>query len=43
MHRIGTDAIPGSTRCVIPDAGHSPQDENPGPWLAALHTHLARA
>lgn len=37
------DAIPGSTLVVIPDAGHSPQDENPAAWLAALRAHLARA
>ena len=37
------DAIPGSTLVVIPDAGHSPQDENPAAWLSALRAHLARA
>jgi pimeloyl-ACP methyl ester carboxylesterase len=37
------DAIPGSELVVIPDAAHSPQDENPPAWLDAIHAHLARA
>jgi pimeloyl-ACP methyl ester carboxylesterase len=36
-------AIPGSELVVIPDAAHSPQDENPSAWLAAVRAHLARA
>jgi pimeloyl-ACP methyl ester carboxylesterase len=34
--------IPGARRAVIPDAGHQPQLENPGAWLAAIREHLAR-
>ena len=37
------DAIPGSELVVIPDAAHSPQDENPPAWLAAVRAHLTRA
>jgi pimeloyl-ACP methyl ester carboxylesterase len=37
------EAIPGSSLVVIPYAAHSPQDENPAAWLAALRTHLARS
>ena len=36
-------AIPRSELVVIPDAAHSPQDENPSAWLAAVRAHLARA
>jgi hypothetical protein len=28
---------------VIPDAAHSPQDENRAAWLAAIRAHLAAA
>lgn len=35
--------IPGATLVVIPDAGHSPQEDNPSAWLAAVETHLERA
>mgnify|MGYP003336203576 FL=1 len=35
------DAIPGTTLAVIPDAGHSPQFENPQPWIEALAGFLA--
>jgi pimeloyl-ACP methyl ester carboxylesterase len=28
--------IPGASLTVIPDAGHSPQFENPQAWWAAL-------
>jgi pimeloyl-ACP methyl ester carboxylesterase len=38
-----TDAIDGAVEVVIPDAAHSPQEENPEAWLAAVRTHLARA
>jgi pimeloyl-ACP methyl ester carboxylesterase len=36
------DAIPGSSLVVIPDAGHSPQFENPGAWRSALEEFLAQ-
>lgn len=36
-------AIPGSELVVIPDAAHSPQEENPSAWLAAVRAHLARS
>jgi pimeloyl-ACP methyl ester carboxylesterase len=34
-------AIPDARLAVIPDAGHSPQFENPGPWWDALSGFLA--
>jgi 3-oxoadipate enol-lactonase len=34
--------IPGGTLAVIPDAGHSPQFENPEAWWSALSGFLAR-
>jgi pimeloyl-ACP methyl ester carboxylesterase len=33
-------AIPGATLAVIPDAGHSPQFENPRAWLHTLESFL---
>ena len=36
------DRIPNAELAVIPDAGHSPQFENPDAWWAALSTFLAR-
>jgi len=33
---------PGAELAVIPDAGHSPQFENPDAWWSALSTFLAR-
>jgi pimeloyl-ACP methyl ester carboxylesterase len=36
------DAIVGAELVVIPDAGHSPQFENPEHWWKALSTFLAR-
>jgi pimeloyl-ACP methyl ester carboxylesterase len=30
------DVIAGARHVVVPDAGHSPQFESPGPWWAAL-------
>jgi 2-succinyl-6-hydroxy-2,4-cyclohexadiene-1-carboxylate synthase len=36
-------AVPGSHLEVIPAAGHSPQDDNPTAWLAAVRAHLTRA
>ena len=35
------DAIPGTQLVVIPDAGHSPQFENPEVWIAALTGFLS--
>lgn len=32
--------IPGAQLVVVPDAGHSPQFENPGAWLSALDDFL---
>jgi pimeloyl-ACP methyl ester carboxylesterase len=34
------DAIDGARLVVIPDAGHSPQFENPGPWYDAVSSFL---
>jgi len=34
--------IPGAELVVIPDAAHSPQDENRDAWLAAVEHHLTR-
>lgn len=34
------DAIPGARLVVVPDAGHSPQFENPDAWWAALRDFL---
>jgi len=34
--------VPGAELVVVRDAGHSPQLENPGPWLDALERFLAR-
>jgi pimeloyl-ACP methyl ester carboxylesterase len=36
-------AVAGSALVVIPDAAHSPQEENPEAWLAAVRAHLARS
>lgn len=36
------EAIPGAELAVIPDAGHSPQFENPELWWQALSKFLAR-
>jgi 3-oxoadipate enol-lactonase len=35
------EAISGSALVVLPDAGHSPQFENPDAWIAALGAFLA--
>jgi pimeloyl-ACP methyl ester carboxylesterase len=35
------EAIPGAQLVVIPDAGHSPQVENPAAWIAALEGFLS--
>ena len=34
--------VPGAELVVVRDAGHSPQLENPGPWLDAIQRFLAR-
>jgi pimeloyl-ACP methyl ester carboxylesterase len=34
--------IPGAVLVVVPDAAHSPQDENPDAWLDAVEHHIAR-
>jgi pimeloyl-ACP methyl ester carboxylesterase len=36
------DAIPGTQVIVIPNAGHSPQFENPDAWIAAVEELLAK-
>lgn len=36
------DAVPGAVVSVIPDAGHSPQFENPAAWWEALSSFLHR-
>jgi pimeloyl-ACP methyl ester carboxylesterase len=40
--RAMAEAIPDARLVVIPDAGHSPQFENPDAWIAALKEFLAR-
>ena len=35
------EAIPGAQLVVFPDAGHSPQVENPSAWIAALTGFLS--
>jgi pimeloyl-ACP methyl ester carboxylesterase len=35
------DAIAGASLVVVPDAGHSPQFENPDAWFDALNGFLA--
>jgi pimeloyl-ACP methyl ester carboxylesterase len=34
--------IPGADLVVIPDAGHSPQEDQPQLWTDAVQRHLAR-
>jgi pimeloyl-ACP methyl ester carboxylesterase len=34
------EAVPGASYALIPDAGHSPQFENPNAWWDALHAFL---
>jgi pimeloyl-ACP methyl ester carboxylesterase len=38
--RAMAGVIPGADLVVVGDAGHSPQLENPGPWLEALQRFL---
>lgn len=42
VSRAMADAIAGAELAVIPDAGHSPQFENPEVWLTTLERFLAR-
>jgi len=35
------EGIPGATLVVIADAGHSPQEDQPDAWTAAVQHHLA--
>lgn len=35
-------AIPGASLAVVPDAGHSPQFENPGAWFEAVVSFLGQ-
>jgi pimeloyl-ACP methyl ester carboxylesterase len=39
--RAMADAVPGAQLAIIPDAGHSPQFENPAAWYEALAGFLA--
>ena len=34
--------VPGAELVVIPNAGHSPQEDDPAAWLEAVEKHLAR-
>ena len=36
------ERIPGAELVVIADAGHSPQEDQPEAWIAAVRAHLAR-
>jgi len=40
--RAMASVVPGAELVVVRDAGHSPQLENPRPWLDALQQFLAR-
>jgi pimeloyl-ACP methyl ester carboxylesterase len=35
--------VPDAALVVIPDAAHSPQEENTDAWLGAIEGHLDRA
>jgi 3-oxoadipate enol-lactonase len=39
--RAMAESIPGARLVVVPDAGHSPQFENPEAWVAAIQEFLA--
>jgi pimeloyl-ACP methyl ester carboxylesterase len=41
VSRAMAETIPGAALFVVPDAGHSPQFENPDVWLDALTRFLA--
>ena len=36
------ERIPGAVLAVIDGAGHSPQEDDPDAWLAAIEDHLSR-
>ena len=36
------ERIAGAELIVIPDAGHSPQEDQPAAWVAAVRRHLTR-
>ncbi len=36
-------AIPGAHFAIIPNAGHSPQEDDPAAWLAAVAAHFERS
>lgn len=40
---VMTDAIDGAELVVFPGCGHSPQEDDPAAWIAAVEAHLARA
>lgn len=37
------ERIPGARLVVVPQAGHSPQEDQPDAWIDAVEAHLARA
>lgn len=39
---VMAEAIPGGQLVVFPDAGHSPQEDDPVAWVAAVEKHLER-
>jgi pimeloyl-ACP methyl ester carboxylesterase len=41
--RLMADRIAGARLCVVPDAAHSPQQENETAWLEAVTRHLEEA
>jgi pimeloyl-ACP methyl ester carboxylesterase len=43
VSRDMAEKIPGAELAVIPDAGHSPQFENPAAWLHVLEQFLESA
>jgi 3-oxoadipate enol-lactonase len=40
VSKVMAATIPGARLAIIPDAGHSPQFENPAPWFAELDGFL---
>ena len=41
VSRVMAATIPGATLVVVPDAGHSPQFENPSAWFAAVDPFMS--
>ncbi len=39
---VMAECIAGAELIVIPDAGHSPQEDQPAAWVAAVRRHLTR-